>query len=93
MMHISDPHAADQEVRQIDSPSSSADENDAIASLPAHWSESGYVVSPCNVIAIDLGGTMKNFILGYALVIWASHCKGFSWPVTDCCRRTHVDER
>ena len=37
-MHISDPHAADRDVKQIDSPTSSADENDAFASLPAHWS-------------------------------------------------------
>ena len=56
VMHIGDPHAADREVRQIDSPTSSADENDAVASLPAHWSKSGYMVSSCNIIAIDLGG-------------------------------------
>ena len=44
-MHISDPHAADRDVKQIDSPTSSADENDAFASLPAHWSTSGHMVS------------------------------------------------
>ena len=56
MMHIGDPRAADRDVKQIDSPTSSADENDAFALLPAHWSISGHTVSPCNTIAIDLGG-------------------------------------
>ena len=48
VMHIGDPHAADREVRQIDSPTSSADETDIVAPPPAHWSKPGNMVSPHN---------------------------------------------
>ena len=87
VMPIGAPHAADQEVRQADSPASSADENDAIASLPAHWRKPVYMVRPYSMIAINSGSAQWECPrMSEALVI------GDIATVTDCCRQAHIDE-
>lgn len=66
-MQISDRDAVDGQERRCDSPTSSADEEDALASVPAFWSQLGQkasqnITSPCACLIFKSQSVLKGMM-------------------------------